>query len=128
MVKKTADEIQAALPHFNGTEHYYRYSPMLFPRVVLTDGAKYIAEACEAYWLMDAIASHLTSVPAGERLVLATLTRKDRGATLMLSDDTPPTKVYAEQDIEYTDFPLDLIKFFVARQGADWIVLLPGEY
>lgn len=128
MTKKTAEEIQAALPHFHGTEHWHRYSPTLFRNILLTDGAKYVADAAGAYWLMDAIASHLPSVPAGEWLTIATLTREDGGAVLMLSDDTPPTKVYARQDIEYTDFPLDLIKFFVSRQGCDWIILLPGEY
>jgi hypothetical protein len=33
---------------------YYRYNP---PSVLLTDGAKHFAETCEAFWLLDLIAS-----------------------------------------------------------------------
>ena len=51
---------QAVLAGFSGTEEYHRYSP-LFRRMLLTDGAKYVADnggGHGAYWLMDAIASH----------------------------------------------------------------------
>lgn len=43
------------LVFFTGTTVYHLHAP----RVVLTDGAKYVAEHAEAYWLMDAIASYL---------------------------------------------------------------------
>ncbi len=41
---------------FTGTEHYYRISR----RHLLTDGTKYLAEEAECFWMMDAIASHLS--------------------------------------------------------------------
>lgn len=49
------------LDTFTGTGSYYNYSP-IFRNVVLTDGAKYVADhggKHGAYWLMDAIASQI---------------------------------------------------------------------
>jgi hypothetical protein len=46
------------LSHFTGTERYYRISR----RHLLTDGTKYLAEEAECFWMMDAIASHLSEI------------------------------------------------------------------
>ena len=43
---------------FTGTAKYYRISR----RHLLTDGTKYLAEAAECFWMMDAIASHLCEI------------------------------------------------------------------
>ncbi len=59
---KSQDQIKSDLKQFIGSITYTRFSP-LFPNVVLTDGAKYLADECGAYWLMDMIASHLPSLP-----------------------------------------------------------------
>lgn len=122
---KTQAEIRAELPSFYGTEHYYRFS-VITPNVLLTDGTKYLAESAGAYWLMDVIASHLPAVEDG--FAIATLTKTDTGAHFTLSDDDPPSSVWATQDIEYTDFPLDEVKLFVISNGSQWVILLPSEY
>lgn len=127
---KTPQEIKAELPNFYGTEHWYRYSP-LFPNMLLTDGAKYVAEACEAYWLMDIIGSYLPRIPKNDGFAVALLTKdgvNKPGALFVLGDDMPPDTTYATQAIEYTDFPLDEIKLYVIYDGENWTVLLPGEY
>lgn len=46
-----------SLGHHTGTEGYHRFSP-LFRNLLLTDGAKALAEHAEAFWLMDLIGSH----------------------------------------------------------------------
>jgi hypothetical protein len=46
------------LSYFTGTEKYYRISR----RHLLTDGTKYLAEEAECFWMMDAIASHLSEI------------------------------------------------------------------
>jgi len=62
--EKLAAEIEAALPHFTGTEEYHRMRyPWLRKDLLLTDGAKYLADKAgliggTAYWLIDIIASH----------------------------------------------------------------------
>ena len=56
--EQLAAELEANLPHFTGTENYtnLRY-PWLRSHFLLTDGAKYLAETAQAFWLMDAIAA-----------------------------------------------------------------------
>lgn len=126
---KTKQEILAELPNFYGTEQWHRYSPVLFPNVLLTDGALFIAESCDAYWLMDVISSHLPSVK--DTFAVALLTKEGvnaHGAVVSLQDDIPPNVTYTTQAIEYTDFPLDKIKFYVSYDGENWVILLPSEY
>jgi hypothetical protein len=45
---------QNILSQFTGSEHWYRHG--LVPSITFTDGAKYVAEAAGAYWLLDEIA------------------------------------------------------------------------
>ena len=62
--EKLAAEIEAAMPHFTGTEEYHRMRyPWLRKDFLLTDGSKYLADKAgliggTAYWLIDIIASH----------------------------------------------------------------------
>lgn len=117
-----ADVLAQTLPQFTGTERYYR----LYPGVLLTDGAKYLADEAEAYWLLDVIWSHLPSVQEDEWFVCARLERQREGAHFTLGDGNGG--VYAQQAIAYTDFPLNEITLYVAKQDGLWIVLLPSEY
>ena len=121
---KTKDEILANLPNFYGTENYYRLSPV-FPNFVLTDGARYLADAAGAWWLMDAVASHLGSYK-NEGFVVAKLFQFDEGWNLQLEDGNDNT--LAEQYIEYSDFPLDEITLYVEFDGTNHVILLPSEH
>ena len=123
---KTREEILQELPNFYGTENYYRLSP-LFRTFVLTDGAKYLADAAGAWWLMDAIASHLGSY-RDEGFVVAKLQRATatNGWVLRLEDGNDG--LLADQLIEFSDFPLDEITLYVIRQDDLRVILLPSEY
>lgn len=122
---KFKSEIKQTLRQFTGTEAWHRHLPGVF----LTDGTKYLAEECGAYWLMDVIASHIPSVPKDETFTVAQLTVNTMNkAFFTLADDSPATKIYASQSISYTDFPLDEIKLYVIREGDEWVILLPSEY
>ena len=123
---KTQSELRSELDNFYGSEEFTRYSPLIFPKVILTEGTKYVADEWKAYWLMDAISSHLPK--AGDGFVVVKLTKDRDAATLSLADDDPPTKVYARQKIEYTDFPLDEITLFAIYDAKYWTILLPSEY
>ena len=119
------------LSQFTGTEQWHRYSTLLFPNVLLTDGAKYVAEEAGAYWLMDMISSHLPAVrKTDSHFAIAQLVKGKKGAKFMLLPDIPcdDHEVFATQKIEYTDFPLDEIKFYVSYDGQSWTILLPSEY
>jgi hypothetical protein len=128
---------QSQLDQFTGTEGYTRWSP-LFRRMVLTDGAKFVADnggAHGAYWLVDAIASHQRKVLKDERLRdiqfwTLEVTEKDgrRSAVLTCRADSGE-KPAVVQRIEYTDFDLPKIDLWVEPLDENtFCILLPSEH
>lgn len=123
----TPNELKDALAQFTGTEGYHRLT--YASHVLFTDGVAYLAETAGAYWLMDMIASHLSSVPAEEAFVLARYAGTPGASGLFsLTDDEPANRTYGRQSVEYSDFPLDEIKLYAVSDGIQWVVLLPSEY
>jgi hypothetical protein len=122
MTAKWANELN----NFSGTLSYYR----LMPNVVMTDGAKFVADKGEAYWLMTAIASYLPELTEKESFIVATLkvTRTLMSCHAILTLDDGNENGLATQFIEYTDFELDEIKFYACYAGDMWIIMLPKEY
>ena len=120
----TKDQLLEELRNFYGTEHYYRHMPGL----VITDGVKFLADAAGAYWLLDMVWSHMPSIPKSEGFVLVTLKRTHHRAVFQMQDDDPPQNVYATQDIECADFPLDEIKMYLIRDESGFVLLLQTEY
>ena len=128
---------QSQLDQFTGTEGYLRWSP-LFRRMVLTDGAKFVAEnggTNGAFWLMDAIASHQPKALKNEMLrdiQFWTLEVKERDGrksavlTCRTDSDEKPTII---QKIEYTDFDLPKIDLWVEPLDENtYVILLPNEH
>lgn len=117
-----------ALGQFIGTETYHRYSA-LFRHILLTDGVKFLADEAGAYWLMDVIGSHLSSVPRDQGFVVCRYAGTPNGSGLFsLTNDIPARNTYATQSVTYSDFPLDEIVMYAARHGAGWVVMLRSEY
>ena len=126
---KTPDTLLTELAHFSGTENYYR----VYPKLLLTDGAKHLADAAGAYWLFDIVFSMLPQVPRNERMFVVELVRKlpGSGATFRAHDGgrgDGPERDYYLQKIPYTDFPLEEYEFYVVRQDDVWVAMLKGEY
>lgn len=119
----TPSELSASLTQFTGTENYYQWS-VTFPKFILTDGAKFLAEEAGCYWLMDAIASHL--VGHDDNFSVATLKRQGEAWLLTLDDGNG--KVWARQEIEFSDFPLDSIKLYACDDGEHVVLMLTHEY
>lgn len=121
---KNKTELLNGLAHFYGTEQYHRFN-LLFPNVVLTDGAKYLADNAECYWLMEMIASHIRRV-RGETFFTAKLEVSDGSALFILTDGNG--KTYSKQGIEFTDFPLEEIELFVGQSESYYVIMLRTEY
>ncbi len=119
----TPDELHQHLAHFSGTERYYRTHPGL----LATDGAKYLADEAEAYWLLDIIWSVLPKI-TDEFAVLELSVQENRRAAVVIHDGREPRTSYHEQDIPWTDFPLEHIKFYIQQNGHERVVMLPSEY
>ena len=112
----------AQLSHFTGTEKYYRISR----KHLLTDGTKYLAEAAECFWMMDAIASHLYEIGTADWFVLVRVEVTEGRAVMIYEDGNG--REHARQEIPYTDFPLNSITLFACWDGEHWVIMLPSEY
>jgi hypothetical protein len=130
------EEIEKQLGKFRCTTCYHRFS-LLFRNFVLTDGAKYIADRCGAYWLFDLIASHQSNPKVkdsrriGDSIQFWTLKVEDQQGVIICEWDKD--QVVLEQKIDYTDFPLPQVRIWVAKtQLADesivWVAYLPSEH
>ena len=107
---------------FTGTQNYYRISR----RHLLTDGTKYLAEHAECYWMMDAIASHLSEIGTADWLVVVKTIVRNSAALMIYGDGNDHE--HARQEIPYTDFPLPEITLYACWDGEHWVIMLPNEY
>ena len=77
-----ATEIEQQLCQFTGTGAYYRLSR----KHLMTDGAKYLADRAQCYWMMDAIVSHLCEIGTNDWFVHVHM-KVTRQHALMVYDD-----------------------------------------
>ena len=138
--KNKRQEIEKELNSFTGTTQYYRHSPQLFPNFYLTDGTYFLAESCEAHWLIDYIASQqlnpkIREHPKLKQIQFWTLKVENSRGVIFCEWDSG-FEVFREK-IDYTDFPLDLIRIWVSPLyfGPDdvepplkLVAFLPSEY
>ena len=110
------------LGNFTGTERYFRISR----QHLLTDGTKYLADTAGAYWLMDAIASHLAEIGTEDWFIVVRMQVADSAALMIYEDGNG--KEHARQAIPFTDFPLDEITVYCCWDGEHWVTMLPSEY
>lgn len=125
--KKDPYTIKAGLSNFTGTENYYIWNS-LFRKYWLTDGSRYVAEECSAYWLMDAIASHqcTTSVSREpfQTWTLRKATEDESGEGWLLVATDGDDREIARQEIGFSTFPLDEITLWLEEN----VILLPSEH
>ena len=110
------------LSHFTGTERYYRISR----RHLLTDGTKYLAEEAECFWMMDAVASHLSEIGTADWFVLVRVTVQGTRATMVYEDGNG--NEHARQEIPFTDFPLAEQTLYACWDWEHLVIMLPSEY
>ncbi|MFI4994881.1 MAG: DUF6876 family protein [Hyphomicrobiales bacterium] len=100
-------------------------SRRLMRDVLFTDGAKYLADAGGAYWLLDEIAPaqrHERKVAAEEFQHWKLIVEPDRTATLTCDDGND--NVVFSKATEFTDFPLAEIRLYCLGST----IMLPSEY
>jgi hypothetical protein len=114
---------EADLRQFTGSETWYRYG--LNRKVLITDGAKYVADHGGAYWLLDEIAliQPFDKRIGAEEFQVWTLTvRPDHTATLVCHGGNND-EVFSKE-IAFTDFPLPKITLYFQNNT----IFLPSEY
>jgi hypothetical protein len=129
--KMTAQQLQEGLEQFYVTEDYHQWSA-LYPKFVLTDGAKFLAENAGAFWLMDIIGSwQMDKNVKQEEFQVWRLWRTDVGGCVVTCDDGNDN-IVALQRVEYTDFPLSEMKLYAAAGALEdgtpvLVIMLPSE-
>ena len=116
---KSRVEILNTLPHFSGSAEYAQH-PFLDYKLILSEGAMYLREACQCYWLFDIVAQQ--SVKHQEFQV--TLRQLHTGEWMIKFQDLDLEKVLYRQRIPYSDFPLDKIKLWY----MNGVCYLPSEH
>jgi hypothetical protein len=121
--RSIAEKLEQALPQFIGTFSYTKYYTF-----VITDGVKYLAETAGCYWLLDIVFSVWAKI-RNEAHVTITLSvdLEKRRATVTMKgdpDEHGDDRVVYEQEIPYTDFPLESITLYL----VDGVLLLTSEY
>lgn len=133
--------LTADLEQFTGTAAYHALS-VLFPRVVISDGAKYLAEKAGAFWLLEAIASYQPEIgkaPHADMLKQMQFWKLKVNADKSCVLTCVPDSGYAPsitQNISCTDFPLSEITLYCSP--TEWLsnngpvtgvlIYLPSEY
>ena len=115
--------LESDLKQFTGSEHWYRHG--MLRNVLFTDGAKHVADAGGAYWLLDEIAlaqRFIKTVAAEPFQVWRLAVEADSTASLSCEDGNGHT-VYRKA-IPFTDFPLKEVTLWF----TDNTILLPSEY
>lgn len=123
-----AEDITEYLANCNGFENHHVHP---FGRgTTYSDGVKYVAEKAGAYWLIDAIMSHQSAkVKAacdGFQHWKLTKNKTGSGAKLVCSDggkDGNKARAVVTQRIEFTDFPLPGIEFYLENN----VLMLKAE-
>ena len=115
---------KADLRQFTGSETWWRHG--LVRDIVFTDGAKHVADAGGAYWLLDeiAFAQRFNEAVKGEQFQVWKLTVDlDKSTGTLTCEDGNGNAVFSKA-LEYTDFPLDEITLWF----TDKTIFLPSEY
>jgi hypothetical protein len=113
---------ESDLRQFTGTELWYRHG--LMKDVLYTDGAKHVAEAGGAYWLLDEIAlAQLEKKIAAQPFQVWKLTVEADSTALLSCEDGNGNEV-SRKAIAFTDFPLREMTLWF----TDNVILLPSEY
>lgn len=111
------------LDQFTGSQECYRHWTR---KLVYTEGVKYLADKAGAHWLIDLIASHQVNPRVAAepfqvwRLQVAP---GSLAATATVTDGNHQQPI-AQQQIDYTDFPLSEVTLYL----IDNTLLLPSEY
>ena len=119
------EELESGLSGFYGTEGFHKLC--ILSDLLATDGVAYLCEKASCYWLFDAIASYQKACRKDAMLKdmqfwTLKVNLKKQSAVLICERDKGD--VAFRQKIEYTDFPLSEIKFYVQNK----VVMLPSEY
>ena len=117
------EDLRSTLSQFTGTVSYHQ----LYPKIILTDGTLFLAEKCGCFWLLDLYSSYLAIIEGKrEHFTVLKLIKNKASAKIKIEDGNGI--ILAEQEIEFTDFPLEKIMLYGCWTEEYWVLMLTGEY
>lgn len=117
------NEIINNLRYFSGSEIYYTHRTFGYGFSALTEGTKYLRDACNCYWLFDLILSHQYKLRE-EQFQQWELCQA-KGGTWVITCTDGNHKTLVSQDIKFSDFPLNGIVLWKIEGN---VICLPSEY
>lgn len=115
------NESLESLSQFTGTENYYR----MYPKVLLTDGTKYLMEKAQCHWIGDIVWSYQSLEKVSCEVFQVYRLKVDlKKQTAVMTCDDGNDNILQKQKIPYTDFPLEEIILYY----TDNVLMLPSEY
>ncbi|MEM9411296.1 MAG: DUF6876 family protein [Planctomycetota bacterium] len=115
-----------------------RYRHLLNRSVIYTPGVRHLAEETNAYWLIDAIASWISSpkfeesVREDSRISYLHFWKLDvalnNSTAVLHAEADSDVEPFIVQEIEFTDFPLNNISIWAGYDGTHWTLYLPSEH
>lgn len=112
-------EIRENLSRFCGTEHIYRECIGDF---LYTDGVKYMAEACKAYWLLTDAGIQSKALMTKSEFIKITISCMDEKVTVDYTDGNGT--MLHQHEYQFSDFPLNVLSLYFVNRT----LLLPSEY
>ena len=110
---------EADLEGHNGTGEWHRHT---FGGLY-TNGVKLVADKGGAYWLLDAVFSYQGEARAKREEFQVWTLRVEAGVGRLAMTDGNTDEAIIEQAIEWTDFPLAKVVFWL--EGG--VLMLPSE-
>lgn len=110
------------LERFTGSEQFYRHA--FVRKVLYTEGAKYVANAAGAYWLLDEIAFSQMTVTKLQNEAFQVWKLQVTGSKAKIVVEDGNDNVVFTKAINFTDFPEPGITLWC----VDNVIMLPSEY
>ena len=127
---ESVETIEQNMAHATGSQTLIKHN--FNKNLVFTDGVNQLRSDADAFWLVDAIASHKRNEEF--QIWELKVDQETNKAVLTMKEDSDQPELVT-QEIPYTDFPLDYIKFYVETGGYgntnNWtpclVLMLPSE-
>ncbi len=116
-------------PFSNGSDKFYAYSFGSSRIGVYTNGVKYVADECKAYWYIDLIMSYQTmKFKSKNPFQVWILKSDDKGGAVAICEDGNSNHILT-QKIEFTNFLFNEIEDGELKMWfTDETLFLPCEY
>ncbi len=115
------------LKHFTGSDEIYQH---WISQMCYTEGIKHLANETDSYWLIDEIAFVILPRLLKENrdwfYSIELSTHSDQSAVMTVSNGNG--NIYLKHLINWTDFPMETVHFYLCDSGDYYCLMLPSEY